>query len=438
MTLPALRAAARRLAVAGLAGLAVATAFDAVVPQDAAPWGAPALLLATLLGVGALDVVWGLRARWLDVVAVNVVLTLVLTEALLTVWSRVQPSMLTLDAVSVVHHIQAARLPPGSLYFGSPLNSGGYHDEEFFASRPDDLVVALLGDSFAYGIVPLEQNFVTRAERELAGRLAGRFARVAIHNFGIPSIDVPEYAYLLEHEALPYRPARVVLAIFVGNDIARSRIDPPRRPYSLLDWLAVRVPWRAWLWAREAARGGTLLDPGASDGAPGEVRGPEPGVPTFSRERFLAIEAQRIGVLDAGRARTRRQYAAFFEALRYFEDRLGDRLIVLLLPDEFQVDDTLYAEVATLYPHAERLDRTYPQDQIRAFCERNGIALVDVLEPLRAELTRGPVFQPRDTHLNARGNAVVASALAEALLAGLAPRHESPTPTAQLQSTIAP
>ena len=75
------------------------------------------------------------------------------------------------DDESARSRVEAGRQPPGRLYFGFSLNSGGYHDEEFFVGDERDFVVGLLADSFGLGVVPYAYNFATVAERTLAAEV---------------------------------------------------------------------------------------------------------------------------------------------------------------------------------------------------------------------------------------------------------------------------
>ena len=82
-----------------------------------------------------------------------------------------------------------------------------------------------MGDSFAHSIVPYSRTFATIAERGLEQALPNSYSRIAVHNLGVPAIGMPQYAYLLNEEVLALLPTLVVLAVFIGNDIA-----PPFRP----------------------------------------------------------------------------------------------------------------------------------------------------------------------------------------------------------------
>ena len=84
---------------------------------------------------------------------------------------------------------------------------------------------------------------------------------------------------------------------------------------------------------------------------------------------------------------------------------------VLLIPDEFQVEDALWAELEL--PH---LERERPQQLLLRELGRLGIATCDLLPRLRAVEPladgRRHLYHLRDTHWNTRGNRVAAEALA--------------------------
>ena len=89
---------------------------------------------------------------------------------------------------------------------------------------------------------------------------------------------------------------------------------------------------------------------------------------------------------------------------------------MLVFPDELQVNDALYAELLATRVALDDYQRDLPQQRIRAFCRSEGLACVDLLEPLRRAEAFRRTYYARDTHLNAHGNAVAGRELADALL----------------------
>ncbi|MBI4342462.1 MAG: hypothetical protein HY599_03735 [Candidatus Omnitrophica bacterium] len=354
--------------------------------------------------------------RGLDVLGMNAVLALVLAEVALRVGGTFWPSPL-LMAPSAPPQVRrgANRGPPGQIRFNFPLNQGGHYDSEFKpASAVPGPVVVSIGDSYSYGTVPHAFHFTTVAEQEIPG--------VEIYNMGYPQIGPSDYLYLLEHEALPLDPDLVVVNLFLGNDVTDGPGMPmgPPRWYDA-DSYMVAVVWRRWQImrrARLAHRAEVTADPNLTRGELAVVypwlADPFLEKPSFSREVFLEIEARNargICTPDAGHER-------FFQTLADME-RVAERahvpLALVLIPEEFQVEDDLWEEI-TRKSVGPRLDRDRPQRMVVEWMERRGGAVLDLLPILRAvpplKDGRRHLYHLQDSHFNARGNEVAGRAIA--------------------------
>ena len=370
----------------------------------------------------------GLSRFWgyVDVPLMNVILTVLLAEGAVNLWASYSTSHLPIDATSIRATVETFRPEPYRRYFNFNLNSGGYHDDEFFTATEKDFVVALLADSFGLGVVPYAYNFATITEKHLQDALGGRYDRVAVHNFGIPGIDTPEYAFLLHTEVLQMNPARVVLCVFVGNDI-RGLKPKNRRRFIFQNWRLWKLTTGIVARVEEGLRDGEVLKIGkpmqAEDAVPAYILDPSKERPSTSERNFLNIESQAVEIVNPNKPSTQRKYREFLEALAKFHSWLGDRLIVVVIPDEFQVNDELYQRVLATKPNPDDYMRDYPQQRLRAFCEKRGIPMLDLLPALREANKEEHVYHLRDTHWNARGNRVAGHAIARFLLE----HHEAAT-----------
>src|SRR5215475_15078953 len=100
------------------------------------------------------------------------------------------------------------------------LNSRGFNDVEFDTRKAAGTTRILgIGDSFAFGVVPYEYNYLTVIEQSL--KQGGH--NVELINMGIPGIGPKEYLTLLINEGLALEPDRVLLSFFIGNDFEESR-----------------------------------------------------------------------------------------------------------------------------------------------------------------------------------------------------------------------
>jgi len=106
-------------------------------------------------------------------------------------------------------------------------------------------------------------------------------------------------------------------------------------------------------------------------------------------------------------------------------------MIIVLFPSALQVYPTRRAEVLDALPargtHADvsdaDIDPTMPYQVVRAYCDRAGIDCYDVTRDLLVASRKSdlPLYRPRDTHWNIRGNRVAAEAEAAFLRAFVCP-----------------
>ena len=174
--------------------------------------------------------------------------------------------------------IAAHRYAGGQVYRGFRLNSGGYHDTEWKIPKPEGtLRVLALGDSFAFGVVDYEDNFLTKLEVDLSERL-GRTVEVV--NMGIAGIQPQDYRHLLSDDGLVLEPDLVLICLYSGNDFSRRRTGS-RLHYG--NWRLFAVPQRLW----RAARGsGSGASGGVDEVGRARDRRYEAREPTFTREAY--------------------------------------------------------------------------------------------------------------------------------------------------------
>ena len=107
-------------------------------------------------------------------------------------------------------------------------------------------------------------------------------------------------------------------------------------------------------------------------------------------------------------------------------EETGPKLRVVVIPDEFQVEDALWDE-AVREPDAPGLDRLQPQRRILRWCGERGVPCLDLWPAFRAvpPLEDGDrhLYHDRDSHLNARGHEIVARELVD-FVRGSVERHD--------------
>jgi hypothetical protein len=317
-------------------------------------------------------------------------------------------------------------------------NALGLTDREFSAEKPPGtLRVMALGDSFAYGLVAYPHNVLTLVETSLAESC--RDPSIEIMNFGMPSTGVWEYRLVHQLAAPIYKPDRVVIHFYMGNDGPSGFDGTSELPRKKGSWKFRSFAWSylvnsiTLLWSVERP---------LSEKAPDTHRPPRGGEqvssapeindrdrePSFTEDAFASIAAAELGRLyskpnpigaDA--------WARIFDVLDLLRSEVtagtGHPPSIVLYPSQLQV----YPEVfeATIrrskrfFPGATAsdFDAQYPNHQVADYCQRTGLHCYD-LTPRLIEAARQspePLYIPRDTHWNNRGNQVAANAEAAAL-----------------------
>ena len=331
---------------------------------------------------------------------------------------------------------------------GFRLNARGFRTPEYAVEKAEGVYrIVVLGDSFAFGTrgVPFDAMWHQVAGREIA-EAAGR--PVEVINLGMPAVG-PRFALRLwELEAERLDPDLVVLGFFVGNDLTDEADEPLVSTWtggvaqrSVLARL-VRNVWRRW--AEEAAAGdgggsGEGVAPrgaassGDGESGPGGVALPlasaelDPDAPLLSEEAYLDMEEGRLLAIagpDIGRfQRLIAEANLLLERLARQVEASGARFVVLLIPDEGQVDRELARRISRRSGWPLDLDR--PQRRLVPWLEDRRIPHLDLL-PLfrRRHQAGGPrLYRVQDTHWSVAGNRLAGEALAERLVEeGIVPR----------------
>jgi hypothetical protein len=350
--------------------------------------------------------------RGIDLLGMNVVITLILGEIALRVVATFWPSPLLITSATPSQVRRGAeRQPPGALRFGFPMNQGGHYDTEFVPrTASSNRVVITIGDSFSYGIVPHAYHYTTVAERELRG--------IEVYNMGYPGTSPSDYLYLLEHDALPLEPDLVVIAVFMGNDVNESPEPAGQARWHDGDSYLLAVVWhRLRLMKRaELARAPTAS---AANLTPDELaveypwlRDPLLETPHLGEEVFMQLETRNAELICVPAPGVYERFLSTLSALKQAAGTVP--LAFMLIPDELQVEDDVWEAVARR--SGRPLDRDLAQRTTVGWLSARGWPVLDLLPLLRAveplQDGRRHVYHRRNTHFNARGNAVAGRALA--------------------------
>jgi hypothetical protein len=315
---------------------------------------------------------------------------------------------------------------PGRTVRGFVLNSSGFRTHEYSCSRQPGFRVVALGDSFTYGAVPYRQTWPVQLESQLRTR-QGRQDGVEVISLGVPGVGPQFTLRMWELEGKRLQPDVVVLGFFVGNDLIEEggrQLHDNDSGFLVEHSLTVRAFRNAW---RLLGGGMAGRDPRPGAGAKGgalepaafgvEVKGwsktIDPLRPTLQETAYGKVEWQRMAIcLRSNRHLTVQRVnvvGPILEELDRSVRAAGARLLVLLIPDEFQVEDDLSSTLLEMHGVASgEYVRALPQKLLTAYLESRGISFIDVLPKFRTTAASKRLYLVRDSHWNAAGNRLAA------------------------------
>jgi hypothetical protein len=379
-------------------------------------------------------------ARKLALFVAGSLVGLGLLEGLLRIWLAVAPTPADSAYLPDPDCGYRLRPHPEEVRRKNPddfINSFGYRDREHSVQKPPGTWRVLgIGDSFVYGAVPPRDNFLRVAERYLAAAGTADSLQPEMVMAGIGAYSTENELGVMQSLGSRLDVDAAVLCFFIGNDVTgiplRGKVlrgnlywtgaatplhDLLRKSYaySLTEmFLTMRVKWplQKALAARRASRVASPSEHIASTEAP---------TPPLNNV-YLEFSSRRLPVyLRQPGGRLQRLWRDAETAVAAFDSTCKAAAVpwvLLLIPDEVQVDPDVQAAVLrSLHKSPDEYDFELPQRRLREFAAARGIAVLDLLPPLRAEhRPDARLYIPNDTHWNALGNRVAGRCLGEYLV----------------------
>ncbi|MDP8245915.1 MAG: hypothetical protein P9L94_17670 [Candidatus Hinthialibacter antarcticus] len=319
------------------------------------------------------------------------------------------------------------------------INTFGHRDQEYPKQNDHSLRILALGDSFAYGRVAYEYNFLTLLEERLDEAFADE--TIEILNSGVPAYQpVNEFAYLKAY-GFRFEPDAVIFCLYVGNDLRNNDLAPtdihPETPVSDLKTAAPVISFEYWLSHSEVywmvrnilmrrAMMGEIESrlPEFSSRALDEPNRIEPDFWMMSEDQYKHnIENQMRSYIlpqfwsDWDRKNIEATIAVTLKMNEACKEK-GIDFAVVLVPSEVQVDDDVSQ---VLYEVIEgKIDRNAislmePQAALFTRLAQQGVNVIDLLPAFQEKGKDQRLYLLRDTHWNEDGNALAAEVLFEPL-----------------------
>lgn len=340
-----------------------------------------------------------------------------------------------IDSVDALLRVAPFHPHPFEVWFGYKLNSRGFRTAEYTRAKPPGVYrIVALGDSFVSdsGGVPVDQLWHTLVGDRLR-QATGE--PVEVINLGVPGIG-PRFALrLFELEGRTLSPDLVLLGLFVGNDFTDERAPFPfasrLEEHSLL-WRLVKHLVTLARNAVEVSEESHRLRFGAPDTPPTSPGGyPLPDyhydadAALVGEDEFVRIETARLVLFAADRRRLAEEWVAdvahTVTALDQSVRASGGRLVVVIIPDVMQVDESVRQTVLARGAAAP-YDFNWVQPAIVRQLTDAGVTALDLMPAFRAAPSRPRLYRLRDTHWSAAGNALAAKQIG----AFLAPEQKLP------------
>ena len=298
---------------------------------------------------------------------------------------------------------------PGAQAMDIRLNSLGFRDAEFGPKQSNVYRIVAIGDSFAYGVVPYRNNFLTVLESNLNG-----IGAAEVLNMGIPGTGPKDYFDLFVREGLSLEPDAVLVTFFIGNDITAGagqvRGGAISR-YSYL-WSALRyLVWiRPFVEPVPIIPGGDLASYQYCDDCPRWPLG-----------EFLAIETNYAEVFFTNVQETKSNIIYSLQPLLDMKaicDRKQIDFFVVLAPDQVQVSEELASVIMKrgYQPYEKYWDPKYPNRAILEILRSNGVRVLDLLPSFQQVGRAKRLYLPRNTHWNIAGNKLAADQISSWLV----------------------
>jgi hypothetical protein len=314
-------------------------------------------------------------------------------------------------------------VPPGADFVGMKVDEHGFWTPPYRQEKAlGTLRLIVLGDSFSYssGGVPFERAWPSLTATGLSLALG---KPVELINLGIPAGGTRLEKRIFEIEGARLSPDLVVLQFFIGNDLSDEEDD---RGWLLRHSLASRfyvalsrLPSLVGL-----LHGGWNLITTPPNWAPGSYVY-DRTVPSYPLEHFRMIQRFRAGYFlpetEEWTKSKLEEAAGVIADLQRKVEAVGARFAVVTIPDELQVSAPLREDIGNLIATETgtrpKLRSEEVQRDTAEIFRRHGLTVIDPLPALLAEARRlgESPYRPRDTHLDDRGNAVLARVLAEDL-----------------------
>ena len=137
----------------------------------------------------------------------------------------------------------------------------------------------------------------------------------------------------------------------------------------------------------------------------------------LSRKFFLQMQLHRMIYLRKQSENEMKKVLPILASIRYVARKGGARYVMVIHPDQTQVDESLRREIIRTFQLREQdYDFDFPQKILASYCAGSGILCLDLLAGFRAKAKQGALYTISDGHYNLDGNKLAADNIRRFLL----------------------
>jgi hypothetical protein len=288
-----------------------------------------------------------------------------------------------------------------------------FFDVSIFNKDPNVFRILGVGDSFSEMLKGEKLNYHDILEKQL--NKINPTKKYEVVNTGVSNTGPGYYWNTLEKYGNSFKPDLVLIEFFIGNDFLEMNFDtkrvglyinePVHPKWGLLTYLRLK---NLWLYQFGRARWIAWWD---------SLR---KGEGTFSEGEFLRIERARLNIFEKSQKNKfdklwNRDSHILSKIINWCNQR-KDPLVVVIIPDQLQVDQKLRQSLFKKYKIPENsIDLYYPNRKLIDYLKERNVNYLDLTKPMQEAAKSKTLYLLRDTHWNFEGHAMAGNMISDYL-----------------------
>jgi len=303
------------------------------------------------------------------------------------------------------------RVPTSEKNFDKLISSSWIHP---VTVKKDSNTFRILGLADSFGRAGGHKNYYYLLENQLQKK----YQKYEVVNISSSGYDLPDELSLLKHMGIRYHPDLIIHGFFVGNDfnvqigaLLNYHGISVRAKTGLENYLPHNFLFLKWLHRFMVVISDQLNKKAeiAQNKTSGDI----------SQAAFLEIERRTLEICRKGFENKEKwkKTLQILDQIRKEAKKIGAKYLLVIHPDQFQVEETLIDQVVKQYSlDLNNYDIGKPQEFLRNYCEAEKITCLDLLPFFKTHSSSGELYLLRNTHYSMKGNMLAANTIHDFLI----------------------